>query len=123
MKSEDMDRDQLLELVARLRDRVGLLTAEKAGQTKEYETRMANLRSAKRLANKRADAAEEAMRGMAAQMQNLIAYKTPAGAEVWALLKRWVKRYEAVPEWSAERDMAILIDTRAVLHEHEKAAA
>jgi hypothetical protein len=123
MKSEDMDRDQLLELVARLRDRVGLLTAEKNGQRKEYETRMANLRSAKRLANKRADAAEEAMRGMAAQMQNLIAYKTPAGAVVWELLRRWVKRYEAVPAWSAERDMQILLDSRAVLAEHEKAAA
>jgi len=123
MKSEDMDRDQLLELVARLRDRVGLLTAEKNGQRKEYETRMANLRSAKRLANKRPDAAEEAMRGMAAQMQNLIAYKTPAGAVVWELLRRWVKRYEAVPAWSAERDMQILLDSRAVLAEHEKAAA
>lgn len=83
MKSEDMDRDQLLELVERLRDRNSLLIAEGIARRDEAEKRLANRRLAARLANKRADAAEEAMRAMVVQMQNLLAYKTPA-AEIAA---------------------------------------
>jgi hypothetical protein len=123
MKSADMDRDQLLELVERLRDRNALLIAEGNARRTESEKRLASRRSAARLANKRADAAEEAMRGMAAQMQSLLTYKTPPGDVVWELLRRWAERYNAVPAWSAERDMQILLDTRAVLDEREKLAA